>query len=227
MEGNRDPDLILNGVGGACGGRYRHVKIEGVGRVNGSLQCGDFVLQGVGTIRGDVSCTDRFEVRGKLTAEGGVEAAHITVEGQAHWKGRLRGGHVKLEGLVKVDGDCEADFLVIEGGVTVEGLLNAEEIGIRMQGRVQAKEIGGRHIRVGRSRRSNWSRLLGWMLPVLKPQLHAGVIEGDDVELSWTTADVVRGNRVVIGPGCRIGSVEYGTGLTVHPDARVDQRIQR
>lgn len=222
-----NPDLMLSGMGGAAGGRYRNVRIEGVGHVNGSLECGNFRLQGVGTVRGDVVCTDRLEVHGKLTGEGGVEAPYITVEGQAQWSGRLRGGTVKLEGLVKVKGDCEADRFELDGGLAVEGLLTADEIELRLQGRGQVREIGCRHVRAGRSRRSNRSRLLGWIFPLLKPELHAGVIEGDEIELSFTRADVVRGNRVVIGPGCRIGRVEYAAELTVHPDAKVGARVRR
>lgn len=226
MEGNLYPDLTLSGVGGAGGGRYRHVKIEGVGRVYGPLACEDFVLQGMGSVSGDVVCADRFELQGKATVEGGVEAPLILAEGQIHWKGRLRGGTVKLNGFVKASCDCEADRFELEGGFVVDGMLNAEEIEIRLQHRGKVKEIGGRHVRVERARRTNWTSRWGWLVPVLKAELHAETIEGDEIHLSWTTADVVRGNRVVIGAGCRVGRVEYGSELAVHPDASVGGRVR-
>ena len=40
-----------------------------------------------------------------------------------------------------------------------------------------------------------------------------GDIEGDDVDLEYTEADVVRGRRVRIGEGCSIGRVEYSESL--------------
>ena len=40
-----------------------------------------------------------------------------------------------------------------------------------------------------------------------------GDIEGDDVDLEYTQADVVRGRRVRIGEGCSIGRVEYSESL--------------
>lgn len=66
-----------------------------------------------------------------------------------------------------------------------------------------------------------WGRLLGGMIPKLKIGLRAKLIEGDMLDLEYTSADVVRGGTVIIGQGCSIGRVEYRTGLTVHPDAQV------
>ncbi|WKB34651.1 hypothetical protein QS257_11765 [Terrilactibacillus sp. S3-3] len=40
--------------------------------------------------------------------------------------------------------------------------------------------------------------------------------------LEDTTAKVVRGNRVVIGPGCKIESVEYQSDYSKADDAEVN-----
>lgn len=40
------------------------------------------------------------------------------------------------------------------------------------------------------------------------------MIEGDDIYLENTKADIVRGNKVKIGPGCQIGVVEYRDDFT-------------
>jgi hypothetical protein len=49
------------------------------------------------------------------------------------------------------------------------------------------------------------------------------MIEGDDVYLEGTHADVVRGRSVCIGPGSRIGNVEYSESLAIDPEAEVRQ----
>lgn len=59
------------------------------------------------------------------------------------------------------------------------------------------------------------------MIPKLKSELHAGVIEGDYIDLEFTTADIVRGNVVIIGNGCSIGRVEYHSKLTVYHGAKI------
>ena len=53
----------------------------------------------------------------------------------------------------------------------------------------------------------------------------AGDIEGDDVDLEYTQADVVRGRRVRIGEGCSIGRVEYSESLDAW-DGTVGEAVQ-
>lgn len=220
------PDMILKGIGGGAGGDFGRVHIEGIGRVNGPLTCDTFRLDGVGNIDGAMGCAESCELHGKIKVEGGLLAPRLILEGQARFNGRLRAGRMNMKGMVTIAGDCEAEEIRMEGGFTVGGLLNADVMEIRLQARGRVKEIGGDRIRITRGSGSQWSRLLGWLLPALDPHLSAGTIEGDDIELEETTADRVRGNRVVIGPGCRIGQVEYGSELTVHPSAEVGGRCR-
>ena len=51
--------------------------------------------------------------------------------------------------------------------------------------------------------------------------LTADFIEGDGVRLERTTARAVRGNTVVIGPGCEIELVEYTGEHSASPEAKV------
>lgn len=227
MNATGKPDLVMKGIGGSAGGAFRHVGIEGIGRLSGHVACDTFSLQGVGSVDGEVRCAEHCELKGKMKVKGGLSAPLLVLEGQARMDGKLRGSRMRLEGMVTVTGDCEAEHFYMDGGLTVEGLLSAENMEILMQARAQVKEMGGNRIRVGLGRRRNWSRLFGWILPALEPHLYAEVIEGDDVELSETTAEMVRGNRVVIGPGCRIRHVEYGTELVVDPSAQVGSTVQR
>ncbi|WP_052475838.1 hypothetical protein [Cohnella kolymensis] len=70
-----------------------------------------------------------------------------------------------------------------------------------------AKEIGGGKINVRKASTLNPFNL--FFKPSAYAQLFASVIEGDEVYLENTKADIVRGNRVTIGKGCDIGIVEY------------------
>lgn len=53
-------------------------------------------------------------------------------------------------------------------------------------------------------------------------QLTAEVIEGDQLYLEYTHAEIVRGNTIEIGPGCVIKRIEYKTSLEVDESAKVD-----
>jgi cytoskeletal protein CcmA (bactofilin family) len=200
--------------------------MEGTGTIGGGISCETFRLDGMGTVKGDIRCERRFGFSGKLTGSGDLEAASIEIEGQATLAGRLRGEEIRLVGFAMVRGDVEAETFDAEGGFTVEGLLNAGTIDVRLQGRCRAEEIGCDRIVVRRSARSDWSRLLAWMVPLFQPQLTVRLIEGNEVDLADTTADVVRGDRVKIGSGCDVSAVEYRTELIVHPDAKVGARTR-
>ena len=85
------------------------------------------------------------------------------------------------------------------------------------------KEIGGETIVV---RKSDVSSPIGRLVKGLifpKDLLIAATIEGDEVRLEYTKADVVRGTNVSLGPGCEIGLVEYTGELNRHEDAVVGQ----
>ncbi|HZG75361.1 MAG TPA: polymer-forming cytoskeletal protein [Paenibacillus sp.] len=220
-------DLKMSGIGSAAGGVYRLVSIEGVGTVGGSLSCAAFRSNGICTVKGDIRSDDRLDVNGKLTGEGVVDAPRIAIDGQATLNGRLRADRIALNGFATIRGDVEAEAFDAEGAFAIEGLLNAGTIDAKLQGRSRAGDIGCDRIVVKRSARRDWSRLLAWLVPLFQPQLSARTIEGNDVELAETRADIVRGDRVAIGPGCEIGEVEYGIELTVHPEAKVGKRTKR
>jgi cytoskeletal protein CcmA (bactofilin family) len=98
------------------------------------------------------------------------------------------------------------------------GLLNADQIEVRPDGQSEAKEIGGETIRILAKKREriNW-----FMRKIRQSGLVVDTIEGDQVELEYTKASVVRGKSVKIGTGCEIGLVEVEGDYRAAEDARV------
>ncbi|GJM82137.1 hypothetical protein HMSSN139_46330 [Paenibacillus sp. HMSSN-139] len=129
-----------------------------------------------------------------------------------------------MDGALKLEGSAEFEEAEIYGQLRVGGMLNAGKLTIDLEGPSHAKEIGGEHI-VVRQRKAK--RLLDYLSPIRVSRLTAGVIEGDDVLLESTKADVVRGKSVVIGPGCEIGRVEYKERYEVSPQASVGRAEQK
>jgi len=56
--------------------------------------------------------------------------------------------------------------------------------------------------------------------------LDVEAVEGDELDLEWTVAEVVRGRVVKLGPGCKIGRVEYSESLEVSPQAEVREEVK-
>ncbi|MCC3377038.1 hypothetical protein [Cohnella sp. REN36] len=204
-ETQKWPDLKINGVGKATGGRYGDVLIDGVCRVAGDLQA------------------DRFKANGKLKVYGHLQAHEMRVDGIVHIEGGIGGEHFVMNGMFKATGDCELERLEAVGGFSTDGMLNAGRVNIWLQTQSKVKEIGGESIRVRRQTTFRNSKLWRWMMPKLVPELQTELIEGDDIDLENTVADVVRGNRVTIGPGCTIGRVEYRTELKTHKTAKIEK----
>ncbi|MCM3569908.1 polymer-forming cytoskeletal protein [Neobacillus mesonae] len=215
-------DLVINGLGSSNGGQFNLVKLNGRGTVNSHLECKKLECNGSGTMLGSVMA-DTVKANGNARFKENVESQNITVDGTAKFEQNLNtkhlkvsgkatvGGKVKCEemnihGYLTVNGDCETE--IFKGGYrfTIGGLLNAEQIDMKIYGECKAKEIGGQTIIVKQHKGS----FVGMLLKsFFKTQLETDIIEGDKIELENTTAKIVRGHHVKIGPNCQIDVVEY------------------
>jgi len=220
------PDLKINGVGQASGGTYREVRIDGVSRLKGDIECEKLRLNGMATAQGTIRARE-LECDGKLNAVRLLEAGNAVLNGMIKVKGEFRGEKVELNGYIVVQGDLSAESFHGRGCVEVGGLLNAGEVDLTAEGRCTAREIGGESIRIRRGTGgSRWRTMWSWAIPKLTAITEADTIEGDRIDLEHTTASVVRGSVVHVGRGCKIGRVEYTEELKVHPEAKVDDQVK-
>jgi cytoskeletal protein CcmA (bactofilin family) len=220
MEKKVLPDLLMDGVGTAAGGTYNIVNINGVCKVNGALNAHTYKCDGVMKLNGDLAA-EIMELNGNLKLKGNLQAGVMKLNGVLTGEGSLRGERCDLNGMLRLNGDCEVEELLGEGVFSVGGLLSAGRMEFGLQGLAEAGEIGVESLIIRKTGTAVWGRLLGGIIPRFRLELRAKVIEGDYIDLEYTTADVVRGGVVIIGQGCSIGRVEYRTGLTVHPGAKV------
>jgi len=237
--------VSISGSGRLGGGEYQRVtisgsgridgdvtaeelKISGSGRVSGRTEAGQIAISGSGKFGGAVR-VDEMRVSGSAKIEGPLDAKEFKSSGSFHTEGDVAAEYFKSSGSFRVAGDVEADIFKASGGFDIEGLLSADKVEIHLGGRCAAREIGGERIHVERQRLGSLgSALLGGLAKVLTgggvAELRTTQIEGDEIHLESTIADVVRGSRVEIGPGCKIGTVEYTETLKVHDDAVVKER---
>ncbi|PWV90654.1 cytoskeletal protein CcmA (bactofilin family) [Paenibacillus cellulosilyticus] len=217
-------DLTINGTGRAAGGWYRYVNVDGIATINGSVKCETLRVNGISKIKGGIEA-DRLDVNGIMNGEGDIAANTVAIDGKVRMRGSVAGDAIRLNGWLKLSGDCEAEKVIVHGGFELDGLLNAGQIEIGLQARCRVNEIGGTSIRVKRTNK-RWVGPLRYLVPMIVPKLETQMIEGDDVTLEATSAGIVRGRSVIIGPDCTIGRVEYKTELKVDPSSTVRERIQ-
>ena len=235
--------VSISGSGSLGGGEYARVSVSGSGRVNGDLVAEELKISGSGKVSGrteagqitisgsggfgDAVIAEEMRVSGSVRVDGPVEAKELKCSGSFRAAGDVSAEYLKISGSIRVSGDVEADIFKASGGFEIEGLLSADKVEIHLGGRCSAREIGGEKIYVERTS-SLGGALLNGLVKMFTgsgaAELRTAQIEGDEVHLESTIADVVRGKRVEIGPGCKIGSVEYTETLKVHDDATVERQ---
>ncbi|WP_421383270.1 polymer-forming cytoskeletal protein [Bacillus salacetis] len=237
MDREAKGDLILSGSGESGGGSFSKVVINGSGKITGDVNCEHLECNGSGKIYGNIT-SDYTLIQGSTDIQGSLTSEDIKVHGDSEVNGKvvfgemevnghvkvdesLKGDTIHLEGMMKVKGDCEVETADLNGAFTIGGLLNGDRIDIELQGKSKVKEIGGETITVKRSSPSLLK--LDKLIKSWSKELHADLIEGDQIKLQYTKAKVVRGNNVEIGPGCEIELVEYGNDLQVSDKATVDK----
>lgn len=238
-------NLKITGTANAAGDSYDQVKILGEGFVNGDLDCNDFKCTGTSAIEGLVR-SKTFKLRGNASIAGNLQSERMWIQGEINIAGaaslqegkitgqltigsRLAANRLTLLGTISAKGDCEVESLAGRGSLSIEGLLNVGSLDLSVQWPSEVREIGGEVILVRRIHGA--TRIMHSLSRLFKPvpdaRLVADCIEGDRIELENTTAAIVRGNHVKIGPGCVIGTVEYrnkyqqGRGAIVDHYAKV------
>jgi|SRR5579875_228435 len=235
-EVSKADNLIINGSGSYGGGRYEKVSIRGEGTIVHDVECAAFHVYGTSKLEGNI-LANSVKVLGEAEIKGSVEAEEATVIGtlEIGQYARLKkmkiigsleasesisGEKATIKGSLSTNGNVEFETFESNGGFVIKGLLSAETIKIGLLfGDNKAEEIGGGKITVKRG---------AWLIPFTNiplakkaGYLTAKVIEGDEIYLENTKADIVRGTIVKIGPGCQIGLVEYSADFLEDKNATV------
>ncbi len=238
-------DLTIMGNGSSSGGVFREVKIFGDAIIDGDLDSLGFRCTGTARITGNVKSTSssivgtvdlkgnletgEAKITGKLDVDGNVKTKEMKSNGETRIRGGLAGEEVNLEGLFTIRGNCEAERLHMKGVFTIGGLLNAGTVEMKLYSKCQVKEIGGEKIEIRRGTGSVLKRWISFLyLPsdFYKGILQVDTIEGDDIYVEHTSAKVIRGTNVTVGPGCSIGCVEYANLFQKADDSTVSSHRQ-
>lgn len=237
-----DRDLIISGASVVSGGRYRNVKISGAAKVTSSVSAETTHISGGVSIEGDIDSREikmsggirisgsvrgsDVRISGGTSIDGNLQGDTLDLAGGTKVRGGLKGGQVKISGETSVGNDVECDELRVHGSIFCNETVNCGLCEIDLAGESEIRELVGSRITVLNKGRTEG----GWTFNFKKlklmnkedSNLRAQTIEGDDIILENTTAEIVRGMNIRIGSGCLIKRVEYSGTYDVAVDARVD-----
>lgn len=179
------------------------LKVFGSSELKGSIKFNKFRVLGETSVKENLH-GEGLRVIGTLSAGGNAYVHQTKVRGTIDIGSGFKGEQADIKGMITTGGNLEAETLSLQGGFEVGGVLNAGtmDIGLRFSVNKAEEIVGGKIIIKKNSSIPFFSFGKGG-------RLEAKTIEGDDIYLENTKADVVRGHHVKIGPGCEIGIVEY------------------
>ena len=208
--------IRITGSGTVSGNpvKTQEFKAAGSARVQGGLVADRVRVSGSCSFEGDVK-TDQFKSAGSVRVAGGLTADQVDASGSVVVEQDLKADDVAASGSFRVGGTTTCDRFHSAGAVRLEGGLKADEVDIELAGDSLAKSIEADHVEV--RERGGFGVFRG------RGELTAERIQGDEILLESTVAEFVHGDRVRIGPHCRIGVVE-AKDLVVHQSSEVRER---
>ncbi|MHA6482278.1 hypothetical protein ACX1C1_10310 [Paenibacillus sp. strain BS8-2] len=212
-------DLRLLGTSESAGGHFAKLRITGEAKFGGHVSCRQLSLTGSASVHGNLEAA-KMKLTGELNISGQLRYGNCSGVGDVVVDGDVRGEKVALSGRLCSGGFIEVEKLDIRGVLESEQGVNAGQARLRMYGPSRVKEIVGGSIIVRKSRGGKFKEVLKHSRTTITA-LEASLIEGDEVYVEWTRADIIRGAKVKIGPGCVVGRVDYRDSLHVHEKSSV------
>lgn len=209
-----DESIKIVGSGVVSGNPVKTVEFKSAGsaRVQGPLEAEVARVAGSCNFEGDVHVKE-FRCAGSSRIAGNLKAEEVETSGSLQVEGVIEAQELSSSGSLQVKGRVEAEEFRSSGMVRIEGGLKAQEVQIDLGGSSNIPTIDAQEIQVKAT--AGFFRVRG--------DLTADRIEGQEIELEATTAALVKGQEVRIGPHCRIDVVE-AQELTVHQSSEVRER---
>ncbi len=209
-----DQEIRILGSGVVTGNPVRTTdfRVSGSAQVRGPLECSDARIAGSCDIDGDLHCSD-FRSAGSTRIAGSLRAEDIEVSGSLDVAKDIEASDIASSGALRVAGGVHAQDFRSSGNIVVAGTMQVQDVDIELGGSSRVGAIEGRDIRI---------QMTGGFLRA-RGDLSADRIVGDDVHLEGTTAALVQGQDVRIGPHCRIDKV-IAHELVVHESSEVKER---
>lgn len=203
MTKEKNKNLKVIGEGSYPGGDYENIKVTGQVEISEDVSSQETKIIGECHIKGNATM-DQVHVTGSLSIDEELNSNSIKVIGELNVRKSMKANKLDMRGFLNGAENVELEEMNLKGGFNITGLLNVGDLQVNLQiAPSKVGEIGGEKIII--KSRSFLKRSY---------TLEAEVIEGDNIYLEHTTAKIVRGNDIEIGPSCHIEKVEYRSTFT-------------
>jgi cytoskeletal protein CcmA (bactofilin family) len=163
--------------------------------------------------------TSKLKVSGDCSIGGYCRADQVTNLGSLRVQ-HIQADRLESSGYFSVAEDAAVETFYAEGAVKINRLTAGTSIELRLGNRNTIEVIKS----CGSITVKPSSKLMNALMHYFR-KLTCKTIEGTSITLYRTTADLVCGEEIIIGPGCSIREVRYSKSLTVDPKSKVDRTL--
>ena len=188
------------------------VAIYGDTTFEGSVAIKLLKIRGMATLN-ESSVIESIQSMGACVVNGTLKGERLTSYGSLDGDGTIKVHTLMSQGEIRTRGELEGEYLNIYGAIHNAKLINGEEIHIVLNEHCRCESIGATKLTVSPSKKKR-----------VRKTLTVNQIEGDEINLTYTKAKKVHGDKVMIGAECTVDYVEYSTDLTTHPTAKIKQQ---
>lgn len=225
INGNlRCIDMHVSGSSNVNGDvEAENIKISGSAKIQGNIMAKEISASGSAKIQGKIK-TDKISASGVFKAFDKVEARKIKSSGVCEFNSDVKCEKIHTSGSININGNCESELFESSGMFKIGGLLNSEVIDIDLGGRCETSEIGGNKINIY-CNKNNFG-IFNIFGHFNEGRLFCKVIEGDEIELSNVTADLVRGRNIIVNENCDIKKIEYDDNFENKGNSKIGETIK-
>lgn len=198
------------------------IKVAGDFDAKGGIEVSKLDIYGDAEIQGFIRAEDA-SFKGDVRLKSPLHAEEFSVYGEVA-AAKVEAKKIKVYGSVDRAEELVAEELVIKGVVLMDGVINAETAKLRLLGNSKVREIYCTALEILAGDSPYQGVLSGLVSKTTTGIIRVDLIEGDDIFLENTHADVVRGARVVLGKHTVVRRVEYSEQLKVHETAEVTEQ---
>ncbi|MDR3539909.1 MAG: hypothetical protein P4L69_02925 [Desulfosporosinus sp.] len=212
-------DLTIMGEGSLSGGSYGQVKIMGNARALEDMEAEKIKIFGSAEFRGLKA--EEMKVKGSARFTGMLIVNSLEIAGSVDTSAIVKAQDIKIFGSLTAKEEVSTERFLAKGILELTSL-NANDVTIELAETCHVGEIGAENVKV----RPLSKFRLGFFGFNHNKNLRADTIEADYIEISNTAARIVKRNRVIIGPDCEIGTVEYKDSLEIDRNSIVKNKIK-
>lgn len=212
-------DITIMGESHMSGGGYGFVKILGNASTQEDMEAERIKVVGSGEFRSVKA--GEIKVTGNARFTGSLKVTRLEISGSVDTLSTVKAQSIKVYGSLTATEEVSAEKFHAKGLIKLTSL-NADDILIEPAENSRVHEVGGEKVQV----KPLGMFHLGFFGFNHAKRLVSDTIEADRIELSNTTARIVKGNQVIIGPGCNIETVEYRDSLEVDDNSAVKNQVK-